>query len=109
MHPPSAVHCGSGEDTRGVKDGEGRNSYNRETVSASRVLDARSGLPQFLRHHERIDFALLPPSPLITGRVIFAVVDGAERHGEFIAHFERKPSRLRIANMMGMGGGAAAD
>ena len=54
-------------------------------------------------------FALVPPAPLIAGRMIFAVVDGAERHGEFVAHFERKPSRLRVANMMGMGRGAAAD
>ena len=51
-------------------------------------------LPQIISNNERIDFALLPPPSLITGRVIFAVVDGAERHGEFVADFERNSSRL---------------
>ena len=58
---------------------------------------------------QRIDFALMPPSSLIAGRMIFAVVNGAERHGELIAHFECETSRLGIANMMGVGWGATAD
>ena len=67
------------------------------------------GFAQFLRHNERVDLTLLPPPSLIARCVIFAVVDGAERHGEFVAHFECNPSRLRVADMMGVGWGTAAD
>ena len=41
--------------------------------------------------------------------MIFGVMNGAERHGEFVAHFECKSSRLRVADMMGMHWGTAAD
>ena len=58
---------------------------------------------------QRIDFALVPPPPLIAGRMIFAVVNGTERHGELIAHFECESSRLGIGNMMRVSGGATAD
>ena len=51
----------------------------------------------------------LPPPPLIACRMIFAMVDGAERHGEFVTDLQSKPPRLRIANVMGVGWGAAAD
>ena len=77
--------------------------------STSTVVDACSGLPQFLRHNERVDLTLLPPPSLIARCVIFAVVDGAERNREFVAHLECKPWRLRVADMMGVGWGAAAD
>ena len=77
--------------------------------SASTVVDACSGLPQFLRHDERVDLTLLPPPSLIARCVIFAVVDGAERHGEFVAHFECNPSRLRVADVMRLGWGSSAD
>ena len=82
---------------------------NREMASASRVFDACRGLPQFLRHDERVDLTLLPPPPLITCCVIFAVVDGAERHRELVAHFECETFRLGVANVMGVGWGATAD
>ena len=62
-----------------------------------------------LGNNQRIDFALMPPSPLIAGRVVFAVVKGAKRHCKLIAHLEGKASGLRIADMMGMGWGAATD
>lgn len=38
---------------------------------------------------ERINLALMPLAPLIAGRVIFAVMDGAERHGKLVAHLQR--------------------
>ena len=74
-----------------------------------RKVAAQRLAPQLGSNSERIDFAFLPPPPFIACRVIFAVVDGAQRHGEFVAHFERNTLRLRIANMMRMGWGAAAD
>jgi hypothetical protein len=45
---------------------------------------------------------LLAPFSLIAGGMIFGVMDGAERHGEFIAHFESYASRLCVADGMGM-------
>ena len=46
-------------------------------------------VPERGRNSERIDFAGLPPPPLIPRRVILTVVDGAQSYGEFIAHFKR--------------------
>ena len=65
--------------------------------------------PQLGSNRKGIDLAFLPPSPLIAGRVIFTVVDGAKRHGEFIAHFKSQTSRLCIADVMCMGRGSSAD
>ena len=65
--------------------------------------------PQLLGHSQRIDFAILPPPPFITSRVIFAVVNGAERHGELVAHLQGQAARLRIPNMMGMRWGTPTD
>ena len=58
--------------------------------------------PQLSRHDKRIYLVLLPPASLVTGRMIFAVVNGAERHGELIAHLESQTARLCKANMMRM-------
>jgi hypothetical protein len=41
--------------------------------------------------------------------MIFAVVGGAQGHGEFVAHLERKAFRLSVAHVMGMGWFAATD
>ena len=65
--------------------------------------------PELLGNSKRIDLALLPPSSLIAGCVVFAVVDGAKRHGEFVADLQRQPSRLCKTNVMRMRRGAAAD
>jgi hypothetical protein len=99
----------SGRAVRALTEGVCHSSDNAQLFSASRVFDACSRLPQFLRHHERVDLALLPPSPLVTGCVIFAVVDGAERYRKLVAHFECNPSRLGVADMMGVRWGAATD
>jgi hypothetical protein len=65
--------------------------------------------PQFGSDSQRINLSLLPPSPFITSSMIFAVMDGAQGHGEFIAHFERDPLRLGVANVMRLRGGSAAN
>lgn len=52
---------------------------------------------------------LLPPASLVTGRMIFAVVNGAERHRELVAHLEGQTSRLCKTNMMRMRGIASAN
>jgi hypothetical protein len=65
--------------------------------------------PQLLGNRQRIDLTLLPPSSFITCGVIFAVVDCTQRHGEFIAHFERDSLRLSVANMVRLGGGTTTN
>src|SRR5262245_30758716 len=44
--------------------------------------------PEAAGNCEGIDIALLPPIPLLTGGVDVVMVDGAERHGELVAHLE---------------------
>jgi hypothetical protein len=44
--------------------------------------------PERGRNSEGIDFAAMPPPPLISGGVILTVVDSTQRYGEFIAHLE---------------------
>ena len=56
--------------------------------------------PELGSNGQRIDLALLPPSPLIAGRVIFAMVDGTKGHCEFIAYFKCQASRLCITDMV---------
>ena len=57
-------------------------------------------IPKLSRHGKRIYLALLPPPPLITGCMIFTVVDGTKGHCEFVAHFKCQASRLCITDMM---------
>ena len=65
--------------------------------------------PQCSRDCERIDVALLPPLPFLSGGVDVVVVDGAERNGKFVADFKAEPSRLSMPQVMCVGGRAAAD
>ena len=58
--------------------------------------------PQAFGHSEWINLVLLPPLPLIACGMVLLMVDGAERHGEFIAHLEAESSRLGKPNVMGM-------
>ena len=74
-----------------------------------RRIAAQGLAPQLRSNGKGINLALLPPSPLITCRMIFTVVDGAQGHGKFITHFECDSLRLSVANVMCVGGGAAAD
>ena len=73
------------------------------------ILNGMAFVPQRARNDKRINFALLPPSPLFTGRMVFGVVNCTKRHGEFIADFESQTPWLRIANVMCMGRGSSAD
>ena len=66
-------------------------------------------LPQIGGHFERVDVALLPPPMLLAGGVDLVMVDGAKRHGELIAHFQAKSSRLGVADMMSVRGSAPAN
>ena len=48
----------------------------------------------------------VPPASLITGRVIFCVMNGTKRNSELIAHFDTKSLRLSKANVMRLRGSA---
>ena len=78
-------------------------------VVLSRSFKVQALPPQFGSDSQRINLAFLPPPPLVSGGVIFTVVDGAEGHSEFIAHFERYSLRLSVANVMRLRGGSAAN
>ena len=52
---------------------------------------------------------LLPPQPLIAGRMVLLMVNGAERYRKFIADLEREAPRLGEADVMGVARGSAAD
>jgi hypothetical protein len=43
-------------------------------------------LPKATRNFDRVDIPLLPPLTFLPRGVDLVVVDGAKRHGEFIAH-----------------------
>ncbi len=57
-------------------------------------------LPKSGGNVERIDIAFLPPGPFVASGVDVVVVDGAEWHGELIAHFQAKPSSLGVADVV---------
>ena len=82
-------------------------SLSRDLVI--RKIAAQGLAPQLGRNGERIDFPLLPPPPLVSGGVNFTVVDNAQRHCEFIAHFERNSFRLSVANVMRLRGDTATN
>ena len=65
--------------------------------------------PQAFGRSEWINLVLLPPSPLIAGSMVLVMVDGAERHGELVAHLETQPPRLCKADMMRMRRSSAAN
>jgi hypothetical protein len=52
---------------------------------------------------------LLAPFSLIARGMIFGVMDGAEWHCKFIAHFKGYASLLCVADVMGMRRGAPTD
>ena len=65
--------------------------------------------PKATGNYQGIDIALLPPLVFLTGGVDVVVVDGAKRDGELIADFQAKPFGLRVAQVVGVRGRAAAD
>lgn len=65
--------------------------------------------PKVPRNGQGIDAVAVPPVPLIAGGMIFGVMDGAEWHGEFVAHFKGYAFRLCVADVMGMRRGAPTD
>jgi hypothetical protein len=56
--------------------------------------------PKSTGNFERVDIALLPPLPFLTGGVNLMMVDGAERNRELVADLQAEPARLRVADVM---------
>ena len=65
--------------------------------------------PELGSDGKRVNLPFLPPSPLITGCVIFTVMDGTKGYCEFIAYFECQTSRLGKTDVMCVGRSSAAD
>ena len=57
-------------------------------------------LPQAASYRERLDIVLLPPLPLVSGGVIFGMVDRTQRNRELVAHLECQPLRLSETDVM---------
>ena len=67
------------------------------------ILRDHRCVPQLIRTGNWIYLVVFPPPSFVTSRMIIGVMDCTKRDGEFIAHFQRKPTRLRIANVVSMG------
>ena len=61
-------------------------------------------LPKRIGNLKRVNIALLPPFLFLSRGVNVVVVDGTEGNRKLIAHFQTKPARLRIADVMCVGG-----
>ena len=68
------------------------------------IVRAGGFAPQPFRHRQGFDPKPRPPMGFLAGLVHLAVMHPAERHGEFVADFQPEPTRLRKAQMMGVGG-----
>src|SRR5205814_1434633 len=66
-------------------------------------------LPESTRDGDRVDAGVLPPGRLVADVVHQPVMDAAERHCELVADLAPERARLHVAQMMGVGGPAAAD
>ena len=64
--------------------------------------------PQFLRNNQRLDAQTRPPLRFFDGAMHLAMMHPAERHRELIADLATERPGLREAQMMGIGGLAAA-
>ena len=64
--------------------------------------------PKGERDRHRIDVETAPPCRFVTVPVEFAMVQAANRYGEFVADFASQGTRLRIAEMVRIGWLAAA-
>ena len=64
--------------------------------------------PQFLRNYQRLDAQTRPPLRFFDGAMHLAMMHPAERHRELIADLATERPGLREAQMMGIGGLAAA-
>ena len=64
--------------------------------------------PQFLRNNQRLDAQTCPPLRFFDGAMHLAMMHPAERHRELIADLATERPGLREAQMMGIGGLAAA-
>ena len=51
----------------------------------------------------------MPPSPFVPRRVVFGMMNGAERNSELIAHLEPETSRLGVADVMSVARGSSAN
>ena len=89
-----------------------KTSANFRSVSCGSCLSRSfkvQALPPRMRRQQRAGRSYAPAT---TGSHHLCDFHGGgwrRGHGEFVAHFECNPSRLRVADMMGVGWGATAD
>ena len=81
----------------------------RRAVGLNPPLIDAGVFPQLAGDLDWIDAGRLPPSSLVAGAMDRAMMDTAERHGEFIAGLAAERARLQVAQVMRVGWLAAAD
>ena len=79
------------------------------SLKRCRAAVASAGCPKFLSDRKRAQLLLLPPGLLIAAGVKLAMVQIAQRNGEFIADFATQSFGLGEAQMMGMDGLSPTD
>jgi len=81
----------------------------RRAVGLDPPLIYTGVFPQLTGDLDWIDAGCLPPSSLVAGAMDGAMMDTAERHGEFIAGLAAERARLQVAQVMRVGWLAPAD
>jgi hypothetical protein len=81
----------------------------RRAVRLNPTLIYAGVFPQLTGDLDWIDAGHLPPSSFVAGAMDGAMMDTAERHGEFIARLAAERARLQVAKVMRIGWLAAAD
>ena len=75
----------------------------RSEAGPRRALIQARASPQLTSNLDRVDAGLLPPCPLIADAMNLPVMDPAQGGNEFIAHLPAECTRLREAQVMGIG------
>ena len=78
-------------------------------ISLKPSLDAPRRNPEHPRRGHGIDSPSLPPGDFVSDAVEVAVVNSAQRYGEFIADLAPHRPGLGELEMVGVGGASAAD
>jgi hypothetical protein len=81
----------------------------RRAVGLNPPLIYAGIFPQLTGDRDWIDAGHLPPSSLVAGAMHRAMMNTAERHGEFITGPAAKRARLQITQVMRVGWLATAD
>ena len=98
-------------DSRHLRNsGRAKDQSSRCLIHSWSVWYLTAGLyPKFSRDVDGIDAHVVPPGGFVAAMVKLAMMDAAERHGEFVTDFAPHGARLGEADMVRIGGRGAAE